>query len=136
MLMSDPRGPHARRDPPPATCTPSAARVRSTSWRSRSKIRGAEPGRPARNRKDRTAMRILMLVKANKESEAGVLPDEKMLSEMGRYNEQLMKAGALLAAEGLQASSKGHRVKISKGKLTVTDGPFAEAKELVAGFWL
>ncbi len=81
-------------------------------------------------------MRFMMFVKANKDSEAGVLPHEKILSEMGRYNEQLVKAGALLAAEGLQASSKGARVHCAKGKIKVTDGPFAEAKELVAGFWL
>ena len=81
-------------------------------------------------------MRFLMMVKASKDSEAGVLPDEKILSEMGKYNEQLVKAGALLAGEGLQASSKGARVRCANGKITVTDGPFAETKELVAGFWL
>jgi len=81
-------------------------------------------------------MRFMIIVKATKDSEAGVLPDEKILSEMGTYNEQLVKAGALLAAEGLQASSRGARVRCSKGKIRVTDGPFAEAKELVAGFWL
>ena len=81
-------------------------------------------------------MRFMIIVKATKDSEAGVLPDEKILSEMGTDNEQLVKAGALLAAEGLQASSKGARVRCSKGKIRVTDGPFAEAKELVAGFWL
>jgi len=75
-------------------------------------------------------------VKGSKESEAGVLPDEKILSEMGRFNEKMIKAGAMLAGEGLQASSKGARVRCSNGKVTVTDGPFAEAKELVAGFWL
>jgi len=78
----------------------------------------------------------MILVKANKDSEAGVLPDEKILTEMGKFNQQLEKAGVLLAAEGLQASSKGARVKFSGGKRTVTDGPFAETKELVAGFWL
>jgi hypothetical protein len=81
-------------------------------------------------------MRFMIIVKTTKDSEAGVLPDEKILSEMGRYNEQLVKAGALLAAEGLQASSKGVRVRYANGKFKVTDGPFAEAKELVAGFWL
>ena len=81
-------------------------------------------------------MRFMILVKANKDSEAGVLPDEKILTEMGKFNQQLEKAGVLLAAEGLQASSKGARVKFSGGKRTVTDGPFAETKELVAGFWL
>jgi len=81
-------------------------------------------------------MRFMMLVKAGKDSEAGVLPDEKILSEMGRYNEELAKAGALLAAEGLQASSKGVRVRYSNGKFKVVDGPFTETKELVAGFWL
>ena len=81
-------------------------------------------------------MRFMMMVKANKDSEAAVLPDEKILAEMGKYNEQLVKAGALLAGEGLQASSKGARVRYANGKFKVTDGPFAETKELVAGFWL
>jgi len=76
------------------------------------------------------------MVKASKDSEAGVLPDETILSDMGRYNEQLVEAGALLAAEGLKASSEGVRVRYAKGKFTVVDGPFAETKELVAGFWL
>jgi len=78
----------------------------------------------------------MVLVKANKDSEAGVLPDEKILTEMGKFNEQLVKAGVMLAAEGLQASSKGARVRFSGAKRTVIDGPFAETKELVAGFWL
>ena len=81
-------------------------------------------------------MRFMVLVKADKNSEAGVLPDEKLLAEMGKFNEELVKAGVMLAGEGLQASSKGARVKFSKGKKTVIDGPFAETKELVAGFWL
>ena len=81
-------------------------------------------------------MRFMMLVKANKDSEAGVLPDEKILTEMGKFNEELVKAGVMLAGEGLQPSSKGARVKFSGGKRTVIDGPFAETKELVAGFWL
>ena len=81
-------------------------------------------------------MRFMILVKATKNSEAGVLPSEKLLAEMGKYNEELAKAGVLLAGEGLQASSKGVRVKFSGGKRTVIDGPFAETKELVAGFWL
>ena len=81
-------------------------------------------------------MRFMMLVKANKDSESGLLPDGKILSEMGKYNEELMKAGALLAADGLQASSKGARVRYSNGKFKVIDGPFAETKELIAGFWL
>ncbi len=81
-------------------------------------------------------MRFMVMVKATKDSEAGVLPDEKVLVEMGKFNEELVKAGALLAAEGLQASSKGARVRYANGKTKVTDGPFAEAKELVAGFWL
>jgi len=84
---------------------------------------------------DRT-MRFMVIVKATKESEAGVLPDAKILAEMGKYNEELVKAGVLLAAEGLQASSKGARVKFSGGKRIVTDGPFTETKELIAGFWL
>jgi hypothetical protein len=81
-------------------------------------------------------MRFMVIVKASKESEAGVLPDEKMLTEMGKFNEELAKAGVMLAGEGLQASSKGSRIKFSGSKRTVRDGPFAETKELVAGFWL
>ena len=81
-------------------------------------------------------MRFMVIVKANQDSEAGVLPDEKILTAIGKYNEELMKAGMLLAAEGLQPSSKGARVKFSGEKRTVTDGPFTETKELIAGFWL
>ncbi|HEY2275523.1 MAG TPA: YciI family protein, partial [Steroidobacteraceae bacterium] len=81
-------------------------------------------------------MRVMVIVKATRESEAGVLPTETLLSEMGKFNEQLVKAGVLLAAEGLQASSKGVRVQFSGGKSTVIDGPFTETKELIAGFWL
>jgi len=78
----------------------------------------------------------MLMVKANKDTEAGVLPSEKLLTEMGKYNEELVKAGVMLAGEGLQPSSKGARVKFSGTKRTVIDGPFAEAKELIAGFWL
>jgi hypothetical protein len=81
-------------------------------------------------------MRFMVIVKASKESEAGILPDEKILSEMGKFNEEMVKAGVMLAGEGLQASSKGARVAYSGTKRTVTDGPFTETKELVAGFWL
>jgi len=81
-------------------------------------------------------MRFMVIVKANKDSEAGVLPTEKMLTEMGKFNEELVKAGVMLAGEGLHASSKGARVKFSGGNKTVIDGPFAETKELIAGFWL
>ena len=81
-------------------------------------------------------MRVAVLVKASKESEAGVLPDQKILAEMGKFNEELVKAGVMLAGEGLQPSSKGARVRFSGAKRTVIDGPFAETKELVAGFWL
>ena len=81
-------------------------------------------------------MRFMVIVKASEESEAGVLPDEKILAAMGKYNEELVKAGVMLAAEGLHPSSKGARVKFSGGKRTVTDGPFSETKELIAGFWL
>jgi len=81
-------------------------------------------------------MRFMILVKADKNTEAGVLPSEQLLAEMGNYNEELVKAGVLLAGEGLQPSSKGARVKFSGAKRTVIDGPFAEAKELIAGFWL
>ena len=81
-------------------------------------------------------MRFMIIVKADKNSEAGTLPTKEMLTEMGKFNEELVKAGVMLAGEGLHASSKGARVKFSKGKKTVIDGPFAETKELVAGFWL
>jgi len=81
-------------------------------------------------------MRFMVIVKADKDSEAGVLPDQKMLAEMGKYNEELAKAGVMLAGEGIQASSKGARVNFSGKKPTVTDGPFSETKELIAGFWL
>src|SRR5437016_5282747 len=81
-------------------------------------------------------MRFMVIVKATKESEAGILPDEKILTAMGKYNEELFKAGVLLAGEGLHASSKGARVKFSGKDRIVTDGPFLETKELIAGFWL
>jgi hypothetical protein len=81
-------------------------------------------------------MRFMVMVKADKNSEAGVLPDEKLLAEMGKFNEELVKAGVMLAGEGLQPSSKGARVRFSGTKRTVIDGPFAETKELVAGFWI
>jgi hypothetical protein len=81
-------------------------------------------------------MRYMILVKATKESEAGIMPSEQLLTEMGNYNEELVKAGVLLAGEGLHPSSKGARVRFSGTKRTVIDGPFAETKELVAGFWL
>jgi hypothetical protein len=81
-------------------------------------------------------MRVMVIVKATKNSEAGAPPSEKLLAEMGRFNEALAKAGIMQAGEGLHPSSKGKRVKFAGGKRTVTDGPFAETKELVAGFWL
>src|SRR5579884_2702345 len=81
-------------------------------------------------------MRFMILVKATKQSEAGILPDQKLLAEMGKFNEELARAGILLAGEGLQPSSKGARVRFSGDKRTVIDGPFAETKELIAGFWL
>ncbi len=81
-------------------------------------------------------MRFMILVKANKDSEAGVLPDEKILTEMTKFNEELVKAGVMLAGEGLHPSSNGVRVKFDGAKRTVIDGPFSETKELVAGFWL
>jgi len=81
-------------------------------------------------------MKFMILVKASKNSEAGVMPSEKLLADMGEYNEELVKAGVLLAAEGLHPSSKGARVKFSGRKRILIDGPFTEAKELIAGFWL
>ncbi|HEY6412616.1 MAG TPA: YciI family protein [Edaphobacter sp.] len=81
-------------------------------------------------------MRVMVIVKASKESEAGGLPSKEMLTEMGKYNEELVKAGVLLAAEGLRSSAKGARVKFNGAQRTVTDGPFPETKELIGGFWL
>lgn len=81
-------------------------------------------------------MRFMMIVKANKESEAGKMPSEELLSAMGKYNEELMKAGVLLDLAGLQATSKGARIKFSSGRKTVVDGPFTESKELIAGYWI
>jgi hypothetical protein len=81
-------------------------------------------------------MRVMVVMKASRDSEAGVLPSEKLLTEMGKYNEELVKAGVVLAGEGLHPSSKGKRVRFSGEKRTVLDGPFAETKELIAGFWL
>ena len=81
-------------------------------------------------------MRFVVLVKANKDSEAGVLPTSEQFAEMGKFNEQLVKDGVMLAGDGLQPSSKGARLRFDGGRVTVTDGPFAETKELVAGFWI
>ena len=81
-------------------------------------------------------MRFMLIVKANKESEAGILPDEQGLADMAKFNEQMVKAGVMLAGDGLQASSKGARVKFDGSKRTVVDGPFAETKELIAGYWI
>ena len=81
-------------------------------------------------------MRVMVVVKANKNTEAGIMPSTDILTAMGKFNEELVKAGVLLAADGLQASSKGKRVKFSGQQRTVTDGPFAETKELIAGYWL
>jgi hypothetical protein len=81
-------------------------------------------------------MRFMILIKATRDTEAGMLPDEKLLTEMGKFNEELVKAGVMIAGEGLQASSKGARVKFSGAKRTVIDGPFPETKELICGFWI
>ena len=81
-------------------------------------------------------MRVMVIIKADKDTEAGILPDEKLLAEMGQFNEELVKAGVMLAGEGLHPSSKGKRVRFSGAKRSLIDGPFAETKELIAGFWL
>jgi hypothetical protein len=81
-------------------------------------------------------MRVMVMIKANKDSEAGVMPDQTLLTEMGNFNEELVKAGIMLDGEGLHPSSKGKRVRFSAGKTSVIDGPFAETKELIAGFWM
>jgi hypothetical protein len=95
-----------------------------------------EPREQSRIQRRRHAMRFMVIVKANKDSEAGVLPDERILTEMGKFNEELVKAGVMLAGEGLHPSSKGARVRFSGTKRTVIDGPFPETKELIAGYWL
>src|SRR5947208_61621 len=87
-------------------------------------------------RESEMAMRYLVMVKGNKEYEAGAMPSEQELAEMGKFNDELVKAGVMLAGEGLQPSSKGARIRYSGGQRTVRDGPFTEAKELVAGFWI
>jgi hypothetical protein len=81
-------------------------------------------------------MRVMVIIKANQDTEAGVLPSQQLLTEMGKFNEELVKAGVMLAGEGLHPSSRGKRVRFSETKRTVIDGPFTEAKELIAGFWL
>src|SRR5215213_1799011 len=81
-------------------------------------------------------MRVMVLLKGNKDTEAGIMPTEQLLADMGKYNEELVKAGIMLAGEGLQPSSKGKRVRFSGAKRAVIDGPFAESKELIAGFWM
>lgn len=81
-------------------------------------------------------MRVMVMVKATKSSEAGVMPSEKLLADMGKFNEELVKAGIMLAGDGLHPSSKGKRVRFSSGKKTIIDGPFAETKELIAGYWI
>src|SRR6476619_1694788 len=81
-------------------------------------------------------MRFMVIVKADKNSEAGIMPSREILTAMGKFNEELVKAGVMLAGEGLHPTSKGKRVKLSGGKHTITDGPFTESKELIAGFWL
>src|SRR5262245_12670875 len=97
----------------------------------------ADRQRAGRNcSRSQTTMRFMVIVKATKESEAGVLPSKKLLADMGKYNEELVKAGVMLAGEGVQPSSKGARVRFSGDKRTVIDGPFTETKELIAGFWL
>jgi hypothetical protein len=95
-------------------------------------------GSPASNPENRgdTAMRFMILIKADQNSEAGVMPSEQLLADMQKYNEELVKAGVLLDGEGLHPSSRGARVRFSGGRTTVIDGPFTEAKELIAGFWL
>ena len=102
----------------------------TTNW-----DRLAKPESPTKIKGD-TKMRVMVIVKANKDSEAGVMPTEKMLADMGKFNEELAKAGVMKAGEGLHPTSKGVRVKFSDGKKSVIDGPFAETKELIAGFWL
>src|SRR5262245_40380620 len=95
-----------------------------------------KPDRSTNHNASRSSMKVMVLVKATKESEAGEMPSPQLLTEMGNYNEELVKAGILLAGEGLHPSSKGVRVRFAGKERTVIDGPFAETKELVAGYWL
>jgi hypothetical protein len=97
---------------------------------------GGRKSEPLSNQNGGKTMRFMILIKATKDSEAGVMPSEQLLTEMGKFNEELVKAGVMLAGEGLHPTSKGARVRFSGGKRTVIDGPFAETKELLAGFWL
>src|SRR5688500_13603579 len=90
----------------------------------------------SRKIKEKANMRFMILIKASKDSEAGVMPDERLLTEMGNFNEELVKAGVMLAGEGLHPTSKGARIRFSGGERIVIDGPFAETKELIAGFWI
>jgi hypothetical protein len=105
------------------------------SQRARISSRRAPPG-PASIIPEETAMRFMMIVKASPDSEAGVMPSERLLAEMGRFNEELAKAGVMLAGEGLQPSSKGARVRFSGGRRTLIERPFGDAEQLIAGFWL
>src|SRR2546428_7295786 len=114
--------------------SPPFVRRVSRAWVRRSKSSGSLAPNP--KPQGGTTMRVMVLVKANKDSEAGILPDKKILTDMGKFNEELTKAGVMLAGEGLHPSSKGVRVRFSGTKRTVIDGPFTETKELVAGFWL
>src|SRR5437773_4740389 len=109
--------------------------MRETSRKSVKRNRHEKSSRKTLNGSE-TTMRFMVIVKANKDSEAGVLPDKKILEAMGKFNDELVKAGVMLAGEGLQASSKGVRVKFSGKERIVRDGPFTETKELIAGFWL
>src|SRR5207302_5525471 len=115
----------------------SGALVRRSN-RARVRAWSGSPGGPAPSSqlKGDLTMRVMVLVKANEESEAGVMPSEQNLAAMGKYNEELARAGVMLAAEGLHPSSKGKRVRFSGDQQTVLDGPFAETKELIAGYWL
>src|SRR5215475_4384174 len=114
--------------------------VKTPTWAPKYFVRGCRFPvlRSTSNQKSKgdNKMRFIVMVRATKDSESGVLPDKKLLEDMGRFNEELIKAGVMLAGEGLHPSSKGARVKFSGDKRTVVDGPFAETKELIAGFWL
>src|SRR4249919_2101741 len=117
---------------PPARCEKSFGGMSIPAPLVRRPDRGA--GAASTSRGDK-AMRVMVMVKATKNSEAGAMPSTELLAAMGKFNEELVKAGVMLAGEGLQPSTKGKRVKFAAGKRTVVDGPFAETKELVAGFW-
>src|SRR5262249_1561233 len=129
--VSEPRTQRSGVSDPAATAARSARRLATCAART---VRGSDARR--HNSIPGATMKVMVIVKASKDSEAGIMPSQQLLAEMGKFNEELAKAGILLAGEGLHPTSKGARVRFSGKERTVIDGPFAETKELIAGFWL